>query len=59
MIKPVNLSNQLLKPDEVRHFKRELLRRTLAPGESEQTVRAMEEAGYIQVKDGLVFPIKL
>ena len=43
----------------LRHFKRELLRRTLAPGESEQTVRAMEEAGYIQVKDGLVFPIKL
>jgi hypothetical protein len=43
----------------LRHFKRELLRRTLAPGESEQTVKAMEEAGYIQVKDGLVFPIKL
>ena len=43
----------------LRHFKRELLRRTLAPGESEQTVKAMEEAGYIQVKDGLVFPMKL
>jgi len=43
----------------LRHFKRELLRRTLAPGESEQTVKAMEEAGYIKVQDGLVFPVKL
>ena len=43
----------------LRHFKRELLRRTLAPGESEQTVKAMEEAGYIKIQDGLVFPVKL
>jgi|TARA_R110000782_G_scaffold126624_1_gene218235 hypothetical protein len=40
----------------LKKFKRELLRKIPNPGELEQTVKAMEDSGYIEVKDGVVFP---
>ena len=40
----------------LRAFKRELLRKIPNPGELEQTIRAMEDAGYIKVDGNLIFP---
>ena len=42
----------------MRAFKRELLRKIPNPGELDQTIRAMEESGYIKVDGNLVFPCK-
>ena len=40
-------------------FKRELLRKIPNPGELEQTVKAMEDAGYISVDHSIVIPRSL
>ena len=42
----------------MRAFKRELLRKIPNPGELDQTIRAMEDSGYIKVEGNLVFPCK-
>ena len=39
-------------------FKRELLRKVPNPGELEQTIRAMEDSGYIKVEGNVVFPCR-
>ena len=39
-------------------FKRELLRKIPNPGELEQTIRAMEDSGYIKVEGNVVFPCR-
>ena len=39
-------------------FKRELLRKVPNPGELEQTIRAMEDSGYIKVEVNVVFPCR-
>ena len=42
----------------LRLFKRELLRKIPNPGELEQTIRAMEDSGYIKVEGNVVFPCR-
>ncbi len=39
-------------------FKRELLRKVPNPGELEQTIKAMEDSGYIKVEGNVVFPCR-
>ena len=39
-------------------FKRELLRKIPNPGELEQTIKAMEDSGYIKVEGNVVFPCR-
>jgi hypothetical protein len=39
-------------------FKRELLRKIPNPGELEQTIKAMEESGYIKLEGNVVFPCR-
>tara|TARA_R110002051_G_scaffold67231_1_gene121584 strand:- start:376 stop:1482 length:1107 start_codon:yes stop_codon:yes gene_type:complete len=39
----------------LRLFKRQLLNKTMAPGEISQYIQAMEDSGYIRVDSGLVF----
>ena len=39
-------------------FKRELLRKIANPGELEQTIKAMEDSGYIKVEGNVVFPCR-
>ena len=39
-------------------FKRELLRKVPNPGELEQTIKAMEDSGYIKVEGNIVFPVE-
>lgn len=48
-----NRSHMLLKL-----FKRELLRKIPNPGELEQTIKAMEDSGYIKVEGNVVFPCR-
>ena len=42
----------------LRMFKRELLRKIPNPGELDQTIRAMEDSGYIKVEGNIVFPCR-
>tara|TARA_R100001530_G_scaffold122871_1_gene90595 strand:+ start:258 stop:1523 length:1266 start_codon:yes stop_codon:yes gene_type:complete len=39
-------------------FKRELLRKIPNPGELEQTIKAMEDSGYIKLEGNVVFPCR-
>jgi len=39
-------------------FKRQLLNKTMAPGEITQYIQAMEDSGYIKLEGNLVFPCK-
>jgi len=39
-------------------FKRELLRKIPNPGELEQTIKAMEDSGYLKVEGNVVFPCR-
>ena len=42
----------------LRAFKRELLRKIPNPGELDQTIRAMQDSGYIKMEGNLVFACK-
>ena len=42
----------------IKLFKRELLRKVPNPGELEQTIKAMEDSGYIKVEGNIVFPVE-
>ena len=43
---------------QLRFFKRELLRKIQNPGELDQTVKAMQDSGYIKLEGNLIFPKK-
>ena len=43
---------------QLRFFKRELLRKIQNPGELDQTIKAMQDSGYIKLEGNLIFPKK-
>ena len=43
---------------QLRFFKRELLRKIQNPGELDQTIKAMQDSGYIKLEGSLIFPKK-
>ena len=43
---------------QLHFFKRELLRKIQNPGELDQTIKAMQDSGYIKLEGNLIFPKK-
>ena len=43
---------------QLRFFKRELIRKIQNPGELDQTIKAMQDSGYIKLEGNLIFPKK-